>query len=231
MFWKGPKYHHPIDIPSTESVCPRSRTQPDPEPESPPLTEEYSCVPPADEDLPTTTTRQPENKEKRTGLTLHRESDQRFEPVTSVDKGVVTTALRCLQVVFDGSVLAPPTFGSIGDPRTCGSTWFHCSARSPLFSPHTTSICHRLGPSAALLSSTPKAAVPLGIASVLRHTGFTSALRYSGSTFNGHRCNIALVSSTSTVASFHRLCLRLRIHRPRLLRSSPSLHHLGSSLP
>ncbi|ROL45317.1 Retrotransposon-derived protein PEG10 [Anabarilius grahami] len=35
-----------------ESITTRSRTQPDPEPESPPSTVEYSCVPTADGDLP-----------------------------------------------------------------------------------------------------------------------------------------------------------------------------------
>ncbi len=46
------------------------RVQPDPEPESPPSTEEYSCVPPADGKLLTAVTRQPEPDGKRAEVTL-----------------------------------------------------------------------------------------------------------------------------------------------------------------
>ncbi|ROL41264.1 hypothetical protein DPX16_5373 [Anabarilius grahami] len=84
MFWIGVNFHRPVDLPDTTdlnwreahhqvrlmmSVRPRSRTLPDPEPESPPCTR---ACPSADGELPPITTRQPEPEKKMPGLILSR---------------------------------------------------------------------------------------------------------------------------------------------------------------
>ncbi|ROI49016.1 hypothetical protein DPX16_7171 [Anabarilius grahami] len=109
-FWIGANYHRPVDLPDTsglswmefiirclESVRPRSRAQPDPEPASSPRTAEYSCEPPADGELPPAATGQPDPETPRTEVTrapdleLHLTSDQGCEPTTSADEGEMTT--------------------------------------------------------------------------------------------------------------------------------------------
>ncbi|ROL45984.1 hypothetical protein DPX16_15543 [Anabarilius grahami] len=110
LFWIGANYHRPVDLPDTsglswmehilrclESVRPRSRAQPDPEPVSSPRTAEHTCEPPADGELPPAAKGQPDSETPRTEVTCAQEvelqltSDQGCEPTTSADEGESTT--------------------------------------------------------------------------------------------------------------------------------------------
>ncbi|ROL32997.1 hypothetical protein DPX16_5892 [Anabarilius grahami] len=97
LFWIGASYHHPVDLPDTsglawreaiirclESICPRSRTQSDPEPSPPPpSTTETLRQPPADEEQPPTTMSKPEPEEEGTVPTITLEP----EPQSESDQG------------------------------------------------------------------------------------------------------------------------------------------------
>ncbi|ROL40716.1 hypothetical protein DPX16_9710 [Anabarilius grahami] len=88
-----------------ESVWPRFRTQPDPEPKLPPSTAENARQPPTDVEGPPTATSEPESKAKGTEFTITRKWSPRAS-LTGVTAVTTIILLLDLHLLFKDSIMS-----------------------------------------------------------------------------------------------------------------------------